>query len=300
MKSIACISSSVIAACQQQTSTCLPLHRALIRCGPAVGRCPKVDPVVSQQPCVRPLHSMRVNTAVVQQVSATTPLPAPLHLPGRREEELRAVRHMPAKTVLGSAAHLSPYRPYTRPQTSAQVSIQSLFEGDVIPELCSRLAGLPSSDQAEGLATLLGACVEFGLEAHNPLVLRLMEESLELLSVSRDVGVEQLCHLGEVAHALEGRQSRLATKVLDSVGAAVEEEVVSPREAVRIYSLLALCCDPASPQQALMLSTLHAHTQRLVHRLKASQVSSILQSLLQLQHTQVGGEQQPTLPLLKG
>ncbi|KAG7241733.1 hypothetical protein INR49_025198 [Caranx melampygus] len=291
MKSIACISSSVVAACQQHTSTCLPLHRALIRCTPA-GRCSNVDLVVAQQPCgsaVRSFHSTRVNTAVVQQVSAA-PLPSPFHLPGRREEELSVrptVRRMPSNTVPASAAHLSPYSPCIKPQgsASAQVSIQSLFEGDVIPELCSRLAGLPSSDRAEGLATLLGACAQFGLEAHTPLVLRLMEECLELLS-SRDIGVAQLCHLGEVAHALEGRQSALATKVLDSIGVAVEEDVVSPREAVRVYSLLALCCNPASPQQALMLSTLHAHTQRLVHRLRACQVSSILQSLLQLQHTQ--------------
>lgn len=237
---------------------------------------------------MRSLHSVRVNTAVVQQQVSS----APFHLPGpgRREEELSVtVRRMPSTTVPGSAAYISPYTPYTRPQgsASAQISIQSLFEGDVIPELCSRLAGLPSSDRAEGLATLLGACVEFGLKAHSPLVVRLMEECLELLS-GRDIGVAQLCHLGEVARALEGRRSPLATKVLDCIGAAVEEEdAVSPREAVRVYSLLASCCNPASPQQALVLSSLHAHTQRLVHRLRAREVSSILQSLLQLQHTQV-------------
>lgn len=281
MKSIACISSSVMAACQQHTSTCLPWHRALM----SVGRCAPVDAVVAQQPCgaaVRSLRSVRVNTAGVQQQVSAAPFPLPGS--GRRVEELSV-------TVPGSAAYISPYSRYGRAQgsSSAQVSIQSLFEGDVIPELCSRLAGLPSSERAEGLAALLGACVESGLKAHSPLVVRLMDECLELLS-SGGIGVAQLCHLGEVARALEGRRSPLATKVLESIGAAVEEEeedAVSPREAVRVYSLLASCCNPASPQQALVLSTLHAHTLRLVHRLRAGQVSSILQSLLQLQHTQV-------------
>ncbi|KAM9346884.1 FAST kinase domain-containing protein 3, mitochondrial-like [Symphorus nematophorus] len=282
MKSMACISSSVRAACQH-SSACLPLHRAVLLCSPA-GRCSNVDfpssrTVVVQQPCVtgvRTFHSTHVNTAVVQQVSAA-PLPAPVPMPGRREDELTVCRR----------PHLSAYSPYTKAQSraAALVNIQSLFEGEVIPELCSRLAHLPSSDRAEGLATLLGACVESGLDARSPLVHRLMNECLQLLS-SRDVGVSQLCHLGEVAHALEGRQSAVVTEVLDSIGVAVEEDVVSPREALRVYSLLALCHDPASRQQMVLLSSLHRHTQRLVHRLRAGQVSNILQLLLKLQQKQ--------------
>ncbi|XP_018539360.1 FAST kinase domain-containing protein 3, mitochondrial [Lates calcarifer] len=292
MKSIACISSSVRAACQQ-TSTCFPLNRGLIRCS-SVSRCTNVDftsrTVVAQQPCVtgvRSLHSMHVNTAVVQQVSAAS---APIPVPEKREDELtvyQAVRHMPSKAASGSAPHLSSYSPYIKTQgnEAALVSIQSLFEGDVIPELCSRLAHLPSNDRAEGLATLLGACAEFGLEANSPLVLRLKSECLGLLS-NRDIMVAKLCHLGEVAHALEGHQSAMVTEVLDSIGAAVEEKVVSPSEAVRVYSLLALSYNPASQKQTLMLSTLHTHTQRLVHRLRASQVSNILQCLVKLQQRQ--------------
>ncbi|XP_044073844.1 FAST kinase domain-containing protein 3, mitochondrial-like [Siniperca chuatsi] len=291
MKSIACISSSVRAACQQ-TSACFPLNHGLLLCSP-VGRCSNVDfaskIVVAQQPCVtgvRTFHGTNVNTAVVQQVSAA-PLPTPVPIPGKREDELTMYqlgRRMPHARP---APHISPYSPYTKPQSNAAapVNIQSLFEGEVIPELCSRLADFSSNDRAEGLATLLGACVEFGLEVHSPLVLRLINESLELVS-NRDIGVAQLCHLGEMAHALEGRQSAMVTKVLDSIGATLEEDVVSPSEAARVYSLLALCYDPASQQQAFMLSTLHRHTQRLVHRLKASQVSDILQSLLTLQQRQ--------------
>lgn len=103
-------------------------------------------------------------------------------------------------------AALSPYIPYTKPQSKAAAlfDIQSLFEEDVIAELCSRLQAFPRSDRAEGLASLLGACVEFGLEAHSPPVLTLMNECLELLS-NRDIGVAQLCRLGEVVCALEGR-----------------------------------------------------------------------------------------------
>lgn len=185
-------------------------------------------------------------------------------------------------------AALSPYIPYTKPQSKAAAlfDIQSLFEEDVIAELCSRLEAFPRSDRAEGLASLLGACVEFGLEAHSPPVLTLMNECLELLS-NRDIGVAQLCRLGEVVCALEGRRSRVLTEVLDCVRAAVEEDVVSPSEAVMVYSLLTRFCEPASQQQTRILSALHTDTRRLVHRLKAGQVSDILQSLLKLQQTQV-------------
>lgn len=185
-----------------------------------------------------------------------------------------------------SAPHLSLYHPYTKTRSSTAVNIQSLFEGEVIQELCTRLAHFPVNDRAEGLATLLGACVEFGVEAHNPLVSRLINECLELIS-SRDIEVAQLCQLGEVAYALEGNQSALVTGILDSIGAAIEENVSSPSEAVRVYSLLTLCYQPANQKQTLMLSTLHRHTQRLVHRLKARQVCDILQSLLKLQQRQV-------------
>ncbi|XP_031714489.1 FAST kinase domain-containing protein 3, mitochondrial-like [Anarrhichthys ocellatus] len=291
MKSIACFSSSVRAACQH-TSACFPLNRGLNLCSP-VGRCSDVDfaskTVVAQQPCVtgvRTFHSTQVTKAAVQQVIAS-PLPALVPIPGRTEDELNVYqfgRRMPPKTAARQATHLSPYVPYTIPQSNAAalVNIQTLIEGEVIPELCSSLADFPSNDRADGLATLLGACVEFGLKAHSPLVVRLINECLEVLS-SRDILVSQLCHLGEVAYALEGRQSAVVTEVLDSLCAAVEEDVVSPSEAARTYSLLALCHDPASLRQKLMLSTLHRRTQRLVHRLKASQVSDILQSLLKLQ-----------------
>ncbi|XP_068428767.1 FAST kinase domain-containing protein 3, mitochondrial-like [Clinocottus analis] len=294
MKSIACFSSSVRAACQRPTA-CFPLTRGLNLCSP-VSRCSDthftLKTVVAQQPCatcVRTFHSTQVITAAVQQASAA-PLLAPVPIPERAEDDLNVYqcgRRMPTKTAVRPAPHLSPYVPYTRPQSNAAalVNIQTLIEGDAIPELCSRLADFPSKDRADGLATLLGACVESGLEAHSPLVLGLINECLELLS-RRDLRVAQLCHLGEVAYALEGRQSVMVTEVLDSLCGAVKKDVVSPSEAARVYSLLALCHDPASPRQRLMLSTLHRHTQRLVQRLKANEVSNILQSLLKLQQRQ--------------
>lgn len=274
MNSVVCISSSVRAACQH-TSSCFPLNWGLTLCSLVGSRT-----VLAQQSCVtgvRTFHGTHVNTAVVQQVSAA-PLPP-----------LPTSPHVPPETPVRSAPHLSPYSPYTKPQSNAAalVNIQSLFEGGVIPELCSRLADLPSNDRAEGLATLLGACVEFGLGTHSPLVHRLINESLQLLCKG-GIGVAQLCHLGEVAYALEGHPSAMLVEVLNSIGVAVEEDVLSPSKAVRVYSLLALCYDPASQQQALMLSTLHRHTQRLVHRLKAAQVSNILQLLLKFQQRQVG------------
>lgn len=302
MKSIACISSSVRAACQH-TSACLPLNRAFIVCSP-VGRCSNVDFACRrQEPCVtgvRNFHGTHVNTAVVQQVSAE-PLLSHVPMPGKREDDLtvyQLARRVPPtaalipapSAALRPAPHLSQYSPYTKPQgeAAALVNMQSLFEGEVIPELCSRLADLPSSDRAEGLATLLGACVEFGLDAHSPLVRRLTDECLQLLS-KRDIEVRQLCHLGEVARTLEGGRSGLVTEVLDAVGVVVEDDVISPSEAVRLYSLLALCHDPASQQQQTRtLYTLHRHTKRLVHQLTAGQVSEILRLLVKLQQRRVG------------
>uniref|UniRef100_A0A669F532 RAP domain-containing protein n=1 Tax=Oreochromis niloticus TaxID=8128 RepID=A0A669F532_ORENI len=199
----------------------------------------------------------------------------------------RTGRRTAPQKAPGAAPRLSPYITYAKPQSKAAalLDIQSLFEEDVIAELCSRLEAFPRSDRAEGLASLLGACVEFGLEAHSPPVLTLMNECLELLP-SRDIGVAQLCRLGEVVCALEGRRSRVLTEVLDCVCAAVEEDVVSPSEAVMVYSLLTRFCEPASQQQTRILSALHTDTRRLVHRLKAGQVSDILQSLLKLQQRQ--------------
>ncbi len=204
MKNIGWISSSVRAACQH-TSACFPSNRGFMSRSPLV-RCANVEfisrTVVAQQPCltgVRPFHGTNVNTALVQQVSAA-PLPASVPLPGKKEDEL-AVQQFGRRAR--AAPHLSPYVPYTKPQSKAAspVNFQSLFEGEVIPELCSRLADFPSNDRAEGLATLLGACVDFGLDAHSPLVCRLINECMELLP-SRDVGLSQLCHLGEVGHEL--------------------------------------------------------------------------------------------------
>ncbi|XP_034549975.1 FAST kinase domain-containing protein 3, mitochondrial-like [Notolabrus celidotus] len=277
MKSIACISSSVRAACLH-TSSCFPLNRGLFFSS-TLDRCPPANTGV------RTFHSTHVNTTVVQQVSAAPPLmlvPVP-----RKGHDEPFARRVPPKPAARPTPDLSPYSPYTKPQSNAgaPVSIQSLFEGGVIPELCSRLADLPSNDRAEGLAALLGACVEYGLEAQNPLVQRLINECHELLS-HRDIGVSQLCHLGEVSYALEGLKSDMLSEVLDSVDVAVEEDVLTPTEAVRIYSLLALCYDPASQQQMLMLSTLHRDAQRMVHRLKARQVSEILKSLLKLEQRQ--------------
>lgn len=294
MTSIACISSSVRAACQH-TSACFPPNRGLILCS-RMGSCSNGDfanrTLVARQSCVtavRAFHGTQVSAAAAQQVSAA-PVPTLVSVPRKSGDDQTTYQFgITPEKAAGSAPHLSPYTPFTKPKSSAAapVNIQSLFEGGVIPELCSRLADFPSNGRAEGLATLLGACVEFGLGTHSPLVRTLINESLQLLC-NRDIGVAQLCHLGEVAYALEGRPSAMMGEVLNSMGLAVEEDVLSPGEAVRVYSLLALCYDPASRQQTLMLSTLNRQTQRLVHRLKAGQVSNILQLLMKFQHRQVG------------
>lgn len=283
MTSIACVSSSVRAACRH-TSARFPVSRGLIRCGLA-GRCSEGESAsrtwVARQ--VRTFHGTQGGAA-----------PVPALVSG--DDQTTFQSGLPPDKAARPAPHLSPEPPFTKLKGSAAapVNIQSLFEGDVIPELCSRLADFPSNGRAEGLATLLGACVEFGLGTNSPLVRTLINESLQLLR-NRDIGVAQLCHIGEVAYALEGRPSAVMAEVLNSMGVALEEDFLSPGETVRVYSLLALCYDPASQQQKLMLSTLNRHTQRLVHRLKAGQVSNILQQLLKFQHRQVGRAATPQL-----
>lgn len=277
MKSMDNISTCVRAVCQH-ASACLPLTRGLTFCSSVV-RCTNVDfaskTVVAQQPRVTDARCFQItrNNMLIATVSEKKELQT------RTDYKYQTGRHKE------TTADLSLYSPHAKPLTA--VDIQSLFEEDVIVELCSRLAGFPSNDRAEGLATLLRACVWLGIEAQSPAVVRLMNECLQVLS-KRDIEVPQLCHLGEVACALEGHKSPIVTEVLNCLDVSVEEDVVSPSEAASVYSLLTLLHDPASQQQVRMLSALHMHTQRQVHRLKASQLSDILQSLLKLQQKQVG------------
>ncbi|XP_072253432.1 FAST kinase domain-containing protein 3, mitochondrial-like isoform X1 [Leuresthes tenuis] len=292
MKSIVCISASLRAACQT-TSACFPLYRGFSLCSTA-GRCANVDlaskTVIAQQPCITDVRCFQWERTRNETAGVGNAALLP-RTPERRDNELtmyHAGMRMTHKGATRAVPHLSPYTPYAKAQgnvTCKLVNIQSLFEEDVIAGLCSKLADFPSNDRAEGLATLLGACVEFGLEAHSPPVLILVKESLELLS-KRDIGVAQLCHLGKVACALEGRQCPMGTEVMNSISTAVEDDMVSPSEAVAVYSLLTVLYDPGSQQQTGMLSALHRQTQRMVHRLKAHQVSDILQSLLRLQQRQ--------------
>uniref|UniRef100_A0A096MD33 FAST kinase domain-containing protein 3-like n=1 Tax=Poecilia formosa TaxID=48698 RepID=A0A096MD33_POEFO len=283
------MSASVRTACQQ-ASVCFPLYRGLSLCNSSerltdiefvsktvIAEQPRIiDPRCFQREKTRPVAA---GVALLHKVPATatrrneaTPCHTDAHL-----------AHRPAERA---AQHLSSYTPYAKAQrgAAAHVNIQSLFEEDVITELCSKLADFPINDRAEGLATLLQACVEFGLEAQSPPVLILVKECLELLP-SRDVGVAQLCQLGKVACALEGRGSGLVTEVMNSISCAVED-TVSPSEAAAVYSLLTALYEPSCQQQALMLSVLHRQTQRQIHRLKSSQVSDILQCLLKLKQKQ--------------
>ncbi|XP_047455943.1 FAST kinase domain-containing protein 3, mitochondrial-like [Mugil cephalus] len=285
MKSLVCISSSVRAACQH-ASACFTLNRGLILCN-SVGRCPNASKTIVVQPRVTGMRCIQTTRGAAVQLASAGPLHTPVPMPGKRLDEVTTYHTGTLLKPARAAPKISPYAPYSNPRSNAaaRVNIQSLFDEDVVPELCSRLAGYPSNDRAEGLAILLGACVEVGLEAHSPPAFRLMNECVELLS-SRDVGVAQLCLLGKVACALEGPQSCVVKEVLDCIDVAVEEGGVSPCDAATVYSLLTLIYEPDNLQQRLILSALHRRTQRLIHRLTASQVIDILQSLVKLQQRQ--------------
>ncbi|KAM4730864.1 FAST kinase domain-containing protein 3, mitochondrial-like isoform 1-T2 [Anableps anableps] len=290
MKSLICMSASVRAACPQ-ASVCFPLYRGLSLCNSSE-RLTDAEfaskTVIAQQPCVTdPRRFQRERT---RTTAAGVTLLYKVPATATRRKEVTSYYtdvHMAHRPAERAAQHLSPYTPYTKAQrgAAALVNIQSLFEEDVIAELCSKLADFPINDRAEGLATLLQACVEFGLEAQSPPVPILVKECLELLS-NWDVGVAQLCQLGKVACALEGRGSGLVTEVMNSISCAVEEDTVTPSEAAAVYSLLTTLYEPSCQQQALMLSALHRQTQKQVHRLKAGQVSEILQCLLKLKQKQ--------------
>ncbi|KAM6934056.1 FAST kinase domain-containing protein 3, mitochondrial-like [Xenentodon cancila] len=292
MKSMVCISASLRALCHP-ASSCFPLYRGPGLCSSA-GRCTNVDfagrAVIAHQPCVtevRRFQKLRTRSTAAGVVGAAPP-PNPVPIPGNNELTVcHPGPRVTPKTAVTTAHHFSPYVPCANAQShaAALVNIQSLFEEDVIAELCSKLADFPSNDRAEGLAALLGACVEFGLEAHSPPVLLLVKESLQLLS-TRAIGVAQLCHLGKLACALEGRQSPMVAEVINSISIAVDEDDVFPCDAAEVYSLLTMLYDPSSQLQTHILAALHRQTQRLVHRLKAYQVSDILQSLMTLQQRQ--------------
>ncbi|XP_015251820.1 PREDICTED: FAST kinase domain-containing protein 3-like [Cyprinodon variegatus] len=287
MKSIICLSASWRTVCQQ-ASVCFPLYRGLSLCNSSERL---KDPeflcktVIAQQPCVTDARCFQRERTRIPAGCAPKLYPVPASSANKMTSYHTDVNMVQLPTDRG-AQQLSPYTPYAiNAQQGTLVNIQSLFEEEVIIDLCSKLAEFSCNDRAEGLATLLEACVEFGLEAHSPPVLILVKECLELLS-NRDVGVAQLCHLGMVACALEGRGSRVVTEVLNSIICAVEEDMVSPSEAAAVYSLLTAFYEPSCQRQTLMLSALHRQTQRQVHRLRASQVSEILQSLVKLKHKQ--------------
>ncbi|XP_061579966.1 FAST kinase domain-containing protein 3, mitochondrial-like isoform X2 [Cololabis saira] len=247
---------------------------------------------MAQQPCVTDVRCFQTpRTRSRMMAMRAAPVPSPVPVPaGNRDDEVTENHPGPGithTTPVKTAQHFSPYVRHVDAQShaAALVNIHSLFEEDVITKLCSKLADFSSNDRAEGLSALLGACVEFGLEAHSPPVLLLVQESLQLLS-SRTVGVLQLCRLGKLACALEGRRCPMVAEVINSISTAVEENDVSSCDAAEIYSLMTVLYEPSSQQQTLMLAALHRHTQRLVHQLKAYQVCDILQSLVTLQQRQ--------------
>ncbi|KAM4560998.1 FAST kinase domain-containing protein 3, mitochondrial-like isoform 2-T2 [Fundulus diaphanus] len=288
MKSVICLSASVRTACQH-ASVCFPLYRGLNVCSSS----PRLtDPefvsktVIAQQPRVS--DALCLQRERTRSAAADVPRLYPASATRRNEVTSQHAGVQTAHRPAGRATqHLPPCAPFAKAERAAAalVNIQSLFEEDVIMELCSKLADFPSDDRAEGLATLLESCVSVGLEAHSPPVLILVKECLELLS-SKDVGVAQLCRLGKVACALEGRESDVVAEVMTSISCALEEDVVSPSEVAAVYSLLAALHEPRCPQQAAMLSALHRQAQRQVHRLGAGHVSDILQCLLKLEQKQ--------------
>ncbi|XP_056144877.1 FAST kinase domain-containing protein 3, mitochondrial-like [Lampris incognitus] len=286
MKFLVCISSSIRAACQSTPACPSLLNRPLFH-----GKSTHVGAVIAHQPCVSvcPFHSTPEKESAVQLLN-NLPIPEPVLLPEQREEESRS--YPPGRRLSRKTARIRDWRPLldvspcAKPRTTADsvVEVRSVLEGDVVSELCCRLAETTVSDRSECMAALLAMCVEFGVDVQSPVVSRLKEECLAHLQKTH-TGVAQLCRLGEVAFALEGRQSAIVSSVIGSLSVSLEDGL-SPGEAVGVYSLLALCYEAGSQQQAVLLRALHGHTERLVHRLTARHLSDILQALVTLKQRQ--------------
>lgn len=188
------------------------------------------------------------------------------------------------KTALGTVDTQSVYPMSSSKNQSIKdpLTVKSLFEAEILPELCARLADAPSNERIEHLATSLGVCVELSVDPNSPLVSKLKEGCMALLSRT-DIEVPHLCHLGEVAYKLEGSSSEVVAQVLNSVSTSISK-ALNPNNAAQVYSLLALCQD--SHQCQALMPSLHRQTERLVHRLKAGNISDILHSLGVLQQNQ--------------
>ncbi|KAM6970552.1 FAST kinase domain-containing protein 3, mitochondrial-like [Aplochiton taeniatus] len=179
---------------------------------------------------------------------------------------------------------IPPYLSLPKHAEEGSINVRSLFEGEVLPELCARLTeeARSGSERLQGLAILLGVCLEIGVDARSPVLARLRGECLAHLSDTADVGVASLCHLGEVAYALEGEGSEVVERVVRSVAECVASGL-TPGDAARVYSFLSHCHVRHSPSQALALARLHQQTEGLIHRLEAGHIKGILASLVVLQ-----------------
>ncbi|CAB1328596.1 unnamed protein product [Coregonus sp. 'balchen'] len=291
MKSVVSISSSVRAVCQYSPNYFMTSSRRLIQChSNSLGRILKSDVSCKArmaQPCVKSslgcFHNTREMGAVAQQLS---------NLSFAEEKDYELMVHLEKgllpktagqpsiDTQLGTS--FSPTK--LGPLKVEPLSVKSLFEVEVLPELLTRLKEAPSNEKIEGLATLLGVCVELGVDYQSSIASRLKEQWRTHLSKT-DIGVMHLCHLGEVAYNLEGKRSEIVDQVLDSVSISIDEaEALTQNETARVYSFLALLEDPHRCQD--LMSRLHRHTEKLIHRLRASNISNILHSLIALQQRQ--------------
>ncbi|XP_055734501.1 FAST kinase domain-containing protein 3, mitochondrial-like isoform X1 [Salvelinus fontinalis] len=290
MKSVVSISSSVRAVCQYSPNYFMTSSRGLIRHSDSLGRILKSDVSFKArlaQLCVKSslgcFHNTREMGAVAQQLS---------NLPFAEEKDYELRVHLEKDLLPKTAGQPSID---TQLGTSASptqlghlkvepLSVKSLFEVEVLPELLTRLKEASSNEKTEGLATLLGVCVEFGVDYQSSIVSRLKEEWRTHLSKT-DIGVIHLCHLGEVAYNLEGKRSEIVEQVLDSVSISIDEgEALTQNETARVYSFLALLEDPHRCQD--LMSRLHRHTEKLTHRLQAINISDIFHSLVALQQRQ--------------
>lgn len=166
------------------------------------------------------------------------------------------------------------YLPHTSTNRHAQ-TVKSFSESEMW-NILQNSNGVSIS----GLATLMGICVNIGMDPHSPagLVTKLKNECLRKLK-EEDVSIINLCLLGEVVYGLEGT-SPLFSEVLKSISASVDVNI-TPLEASHLYTFFALCGDRhINPD---VITRLNRCTERLAHRLSPTAISNILHSLATLQ-----------------
>ncbi|KAG9339536.1 hypothetical protein JZ751_023679 [Albula glossodonta] len=272
MKSIACISSSVRTACLVKLNSSALMRGAFQK---------YTSPLRNQNPIQTDPCRVTLNQQCVNVRSF------------RAEPEKRAVAHQ-VKNEENDYEDLTVQLERSLVQKE-MVPVTTSFSGlkepqklEVLHVLSSHLKDSNksiSNKSIDSIVILLGECINRGVDPLNSVILAFKEELQEHL-VNGEMTVSQLCRFGEVVYNLDCRNSELLTLIVSTLHLMIDSDLTSS-EAAQMYAFLSLIGNPRQSQG--LLTKLHRHTERLVHRLQAGAVIEILHSLTILQQNKAIG-----------